>query len=85
MSRQVSENIVFVGKLSFRCREDELEQEFTKFGKIKGIEFLKNRGFAFIEFSHPKDAKEAVNAMDGRKFEGTRLVVQFKGSSPLIC
>jgi len=59
-ANKISDTIVFVGKLSFRSREDELQQEFCKFGKIKEIEFLKNRGFAFIEYIHADDAKEAV-------------------------
>jgi len=47
-----SYNSIFVGKLPFGCREKDLEEEFGKYGRIKDIDFKKNRGFAFIEFAH---------------------------------
>jgi U1 small nuclear ribonucleoprotein len=35
----------------------------------------KSRGYAFIEFEHKKDMKEAYKLADGRKIEGRRVVV----------
>jgi len=35
----------------------------------------KSRGYAFIEFEHKKDMKEAYKQADGRKIEGRRVVV----------
>ena len=41
-----SNNKVFVGKLSRRTRSSDLEEEFSKFGKIKDVDL---RGsYAFI-------------------------------------
>ena len=52
---------IFIGKLSSRIRDQDLEDEFSKYGKIKSIELKRHRGFAFIEYSHPEDAKEAIS------------------------
>lgn len=35
----------------------------------------KPRGYAFIEYEHKKDMKEAYKASDGRKIEGRRILV----------
>ena len=35
----------------------------------------KSRGYAFIEYEHKKDMKEAYKQADGRKIEGRRVVV----------
>jgi RNA recognition motif-containing protein len=35
----------------------------------------KPRGYAFIEYEHKKDMKEAYKLSDGRKIEGRRILV----------
>jgi hypothetical protein len=35
----------------------------------------KPRGYAFIEYEHKKDMKEAYKQSDGRKIEGRRILV----------
>jgi RNA recognition motif-containing protein len=68
-------NAIFVGKLSSRTRQSDLEDEFAKYGKIRQVDFHKDRGFAFIEFQHSEDAKDSVDEMDGRRIDGSRIVV----------
>ena len=70
------ENKIFVGKLSRRVRESDLEHEFSKFGRIRDLDFRDT--FAFIEFSHTKAAEEAVDEMHDRTFKNSRIVVEFK-------
>ena len=53
-----SETKIFVGKLPKKTRRQDLEEEFSKFGKIRDIEM--RNSFAFIDFDHPKDADDAV-------------------------
>jgi U1 small nuclear ribonucleoprotein len=43
-------------------------------GKTTG----KPRGYAFIEFEHKKDFKDAYKVADGRKIDGRRVVVDFE-------
>jgi arginine/serine-rich splicing factor 4/5/6 len=65
---------IFIAKLSSSIREKDLDYEFRRFGNIKNIQL--KRGYAFIEYEDIKDAEDAVKDMDGRKFEGQRIVVQ---------
>ncbi len=65
---------IFVAKLTPSVREKDLDYEFRRFGTIKNIQL--KRGFAFIEYEDYKDAEDAVKDMDGRRFEGQRIVVQ---------
>jgi len=65
---------IFIAKLSSDVRERDLEDEFKRYGRIRNIEL--KRGYAFIEYEDYRDADEAIRDMDGRKFEGNRIVVQ---------
>jgi len=76
-----SRHSVFVGKLSGRMRNSELEDEFSRFGRIKDLDFRKDRGFAFITYSSSDAAKDAIRKMDDRKINGYRIVVEYKGES----
>lgn len=65
---------IYISKLSTSIREKDLEEKFGKYGAIKRVQ-LKN-GYAFVEFSDYKEAEHAVESMDGRNWEGQRIVVQ---------
>ena len=39
---------IFIGKLSRRTREEDIEEEFNKFGRIRDVDLHQDRGFAFI-------------------------------------
>lgn len=73
MSRDKNPQI-FVAKLSSSIREKDMDYEFRRFGPIKNIQL--KRGYAFIEYEDYRDAEEAIHDMDGRRFEGQRIVVQ---------
>eukprot|EP00798_Chlamydomonas_sp_ICE-L_P002987 gene2987-12995_t len=71
---------LFVSRLSFDVTEKKLRREFDEFGQIKSLRIVynkegKHRGYAFIEYEHKKDMKEAYKQADGRKIEGRRVVV----------
>ena len=53
--------------------EKTLEKEFEKFGRLRKVKVVRNlgtgtsRGFAFVYFDDPEDARRARNEMNGRK------------------
>ena len=71
---------LFVSRLSYDVNEKRLKKEFEEFGPIRNIKIVRNstgksRGYAFIEFDHKTDMKNAYKQADGRKIEGRRVVV----------
>ena len=66
------QNKIFVGNLSFKTDEQELQAVFGKFGEITEIkiptdrESGRARGFAFITFESQQAAQEALT-MDGKE------------------
>ena len=61
---------VYVGGLSYRARERDVERHFRKFGRVREIS-LKN-GYAFVDFDDYRDAEDAVYEANGKDFMGDR-------------
>ncbi|VDK84939.1 unnamed protein product [Onchocerca ochengi] len=69
---------VFVGGLPNDASSEELEEAFSKYGRIKKV-WLARRppGFAFVEFEDSRDAEDAVKGLDGTRICGVRPRVEF--------
>jgi len=66
---------IYVGNLSSRADERDLEETFDRYGKVKRAD-VKN-GFGFVEFYDPRDAKDAIRGEDGRELLGRRMQVEY--------
>ncbi|KAM5247797.1 RNA-binding motif protein, X-linked-like-2 [Ctenodactylus gundi] len=72
---------LFIGGLNLDTNEKALEAAFAKYGRIvevvlmKDRETAKSRGFAFVTFESPLDAKAAVRDMNGKTLEGKAIKV----------
>mmetsp|Transcript_28719 Transcript_28719/g.65364 ORF Transcript_28719/g.65364 Transcript_28719/m.65364 type:complete len:870 (-) Transcript_28719:1-2610(-) len=69
---------LFVRNLPFTTTEEELHETFSHFGQINSVHIpvddaKRNKGYAFVEFESKKDAKIAMESMDGEDFQG-RLI-----------
>ncbi|KAK4872236.1 hypothetical protein RN001_016360 [Aquatica leii] len=71
---------VFVGGLTYRVRERDIEKFFRKYGRIKEVA-MKN-GFAFVEFDDYRDADDAVYELNGKELLGERVVVELARGQP---
>lgn len=65
---------IYISKLPTYIRQRDLEDKFRKYGEIRKIQLKET--YAFIEYYNYKDAEYAIERMDGRHFEGRRIVVQ---------
>lgn len=74
MSYRYKNPQIYIAKLSSTVRERDLEERFDKYGDIRKVQ-VKN-GYAFIEYYDYRDAEYAIERMNGRTFEGHRIVVQ---------
>ena len=64
------------------CLKEELEEEFTRFGKIQEFKFLRDRNTAYVDFSRLEDASQALKNMNGRRIGGDQIRVDFLRSQP---
>ncbi|XP_047371685.1 RNA-binding motif protein, X-linked-like-2 [Sciurus carolinensis] len=72
---------LFIGGLNPETDEKALEAAFGKYGRIievllmKDRETTKSRGFAFVTFESPADAKAAARDMNGKSLDGKAIKV----------
>ncbi|XVF75448.1 hypothetical protein PTKIN_Ptkin13bG0189700 [Pterospermum kingtungense] len=71
---------LYVGHLSSRTRSRDLEDTFSKYGRIRDVDM--KRDYAFVEFSDPRDADDARYALNGRDLDGSRIIVEFAKGVP---
>lgn len=78
---------LFVGNLSFDTTEDSLRALFGSHGTVESAKIIMDRdtgrprGFAFVEMSNA-DASRAIQALDGKDFEGRSLKVNEAQDKP---
>ena len=72
---------LFVGKLSFDTTNDGLQTLFAQYGKVVSAQVIidrgtnQSKGFGFVEMEDQAEAQAAINALDGKEFEGRVIVV----------
>ncbi|XP_066245154.1 serine-arginine protein 55-like [Euwallacea similis] len=71
---------VFVGGLTYKVRERDLEKFFSRYGRIREVS-MKN-GYAFVEFDDYRDAEDAVYEMHGKELMGERVTVERARGTP---
>ncbi|XP_041912677.1 cold inducible RNA binding protein b isoform X2 [Alosa pseudoharengus] len=81
------EGKLFVGGLSYDTNEQSLEEAFSKYGTISKVDVIRDRetdrsrGFGFVTFENPEDAKDAMFAMNGKSVDGRMIRVDEAGKS----
>lgn len=77
-------NTVYVGGLDQGVTAHTLAEAFVPFGEVVDISLPKpeqpnsneaHRGFGYVEFELPQDAKEAIDNMDGSEIYGRTIKV----------
>lgn len=77
----MSNKKVFVGNLSFKLNEADLEQLFAESGQVVSVaiptdaETGRKRGFAFVEMGTPEEAEAVIQAFNGKEVEGRAIAV----------
>ncbi|XP_063399624.1 serine/arginine-rich splicing factor 7-like [Mytilus trossulus] len=68
---------LYVGDLARDAHERDLERAFSYYGRLRNVWVARNpAGFAFVEFEDPRDADDAVRALDGTNLCGSRIRVE---------
>lgn len=80
------ENVLFVCKLNPVTTDDDLEIIFSRFGKIKSCEVIRDKKsgdslqYAFVEFEEQKSCEDAYFKMDNVLVDDRRIHVDFSQS-----
>jgi RNA recognition motif-containing protein len=72
---------LFVGNLSFKTTENDLQEAFAAHGTVVEASLMmdrmtgRSRGFAFVTMSTPEEAQKAIAAMNGATVGERQLTV----------
>lgn len=72
---------LYVGNLSYSTTEESLNALFAQFGEVVSAVVIKDRatgqskGFGFVELADEAAADKAIEAQNGKEFEGRRIRV----------
>ena len=72
---------LFVGNLSFKTTENDLQDAFAAHGTVLETNLMMDRmtgrprGFGFVTMSTPEEAEKAIQALHGAQLDGRPLTV----------
>ena len=66
---------LFVSNVSSKANLSELERLFAEYGRVSSFDITSTSGY--VEYDNQKDANEAIKDLDGYKFTGKRLEVEY--------
>jgi RNA recognition motif-containing protein len=72
---------LYVGNLSYKMGNAELEQLFSEFGSVTSAQVVqdretgRSRGFGFIEMATDEEAQAAIEGLHDKQHEGRPLTV----------
>lgn len=72
---------IYVGNISFETNEASLRTAFAEHGQVEEVAVITDRdtgrprGFAFVTMANDAEARNAINALDGRELDGRSLNV----------
>jgi RNA recognition motif-containing protein len=72
---------IFVGNLSFRATNTELEALFAEYGAVDSAAIIndrdtgRSRGFGFVEMPNAGEAAKAIEELNGFEYQGRALTV----------
>src|SRR5947208_12075046 len=74
-------NKLFVGNLSFKTTENDLQDAFSAFGTVTETNLMMDRatnrprGFGFVTMGTAEEAEKAIEGMNGKELDGRALTV----------
>lgn len=79
---------LYVGNLSFKAREEDLNELFGQYGTVTSAKVItdretgRSRGFGFVEYETPEEAQKAIEELDGKESLGRNLRVNIAQDKP---
>ncbi len=73
---------IFVARLNFKTRVEDLEAAFAKFGQVSSAKIVRDRdtgrskGFGFVEMPNEDEGQAAMAALNDTELDGRAIVVK---------
>ena len=73
---------IFVAKINFKTRKEDLEAAFAKFGEVSSCKIVRDKetgrskGYGFIEMPDDDDANKAIEALNEKELDGRVIAVK---------
>ena len=73
---------IFVAKLSYNTKENQLRGIFEKYGEVSSVKIImdhvsgRSKGFGFVEMPEDEEAKSAIKALNNTELDNRNIVVK---------
>jgi RNA recognition motif-containing protein len=73
---------IFVAKLNFKTRKEDLERAFSQFGQVSSAKIVTDRdtgrskGFGFVEMPNDDEGRAAIDGLNEKELDGRVIVVK---------
>jgi RNA recognition motif-containing protein len=73
---------IFVAKLNFKTRKEDLEAAFARFGQVTSCKIVhdkdtgRSKGYGFIEMPNDTEANNAIADLNEKELDGRAIVVK---------
>ncbi|PZR32535.1 MAG: RNA-binding protein, partial [Azospira oryzae] len=73
---------IFVARLNFKTRPEDLEKAFAQYGQVASAKIVKDRdtgrskGYGFVEMPNDDEANKAIAALNEQELDGRTIVVK---------
>jgi RNA recognition motif-containing protein len=70
---------IYAGNIPHKTTEESLKRAFEQYGTVSSVKIIKDkftgnsRGFGFVEMPNDDEARNAMDSLNGKDFEGRPL------------
>lgn len=79
---------IFVARLNFKTRREDLQKAFENFGQVTSAKIVKDhatgrsKGFGFVEMPNDEEANRAIAGLNETELDGRSIVVKPANPKP---
>jgi RNA recognition motif-containing protein len=79
---------IFVAKLNFKTKREDLEKAFAAYGQVTSAKIVRDRdtgrskGYGFIEMPDNDEANKAIDGLNNTELDGREIVVKPANPKP---
>jgi len=79
---------IFVAKLNFKTRTEDLQNAFAQYGEVSSCKIVKDRdsgrskGYGFVEMPNDAEGQAAIAALNETELDGREIIVKPANPKP---